>query len=136
MWLYSLVCVGPGQKPRRPVFSQRGSYGMVFLQFCGDSKLHSLLVSIFMRCAKSVEPHHDKTCYLEMRKISGADQLCYCALISAFAFCCKNSIVYLVSKSKTLSVFLASVALQLAFYLTWSEIPITGFSCGEAKFTW
>ena len=27
MWLHSLVCVGPGRKPRRPVFSQRGSYG-------------------------------------------------------------------------------------------------------------
>ena len=26
MWLYSPVCVGPGPKPRRPVFSQRGSY--------------------------------------------------------------------------------------------------------------
>ena len=26
LWLYSLVCVGPGQRPRRPVFSQRGSY--------------------------------------------------------------------------------------------------------------
>ena len=26
MWLYSQVCVGPGLKPRRPVFSQRGSY--------------------------------------------------------------------------------------------------------------
>ena len=26
LWLYSLGCVGPGQKPRRPVFSQRGSY--------------------------------------------------------------------------------------------------------------
>ena len=26
LWLYSLVCVGPGQKPRRPVFSERGSY--------------------------------------------------------------------------------------------------------------
>ena len=25
MWLYSPVCVGPGRKPRRPVFSQRGS---------------------------------------------------------------------------------------------------------------
>ena len=25
-WLYSLVCVGPGRKPRRPVFSERGSY--------------------------------------------------------------------------------------------------------------
>ena len=26
LWLYTLVCVGPGRKPRRPVFSQRGSY--------------------------------------------------------------------------------------------------------------
>ena len=26
VWLYSPVCVGPGQKPGRPVFSQRGSY--------------------------------------------------------------------------------------------------------------
>ena len=26
LWLYSPVCVGPCQKPWRPVFSQRGSY--------------------------------------------------------------------------------------------------------------
>ena len=26
VWLCSPVCVGPGRKPRRPVFSQRGSY--------------------------------------------------------------------------------------------------------------
>ena len=26
LWLYSPVCVGPGRKPRRPLFSQRGSY--------------------------------------------------------------------------------------------------------------
>ena len=26
LWLYSLVCIGPGRKPRRPVFSERGSY--------------------------------------------------------------------------------------------------------------
>ena len=26
LWLYSLVCVRPGRKPRRPVFSERGSY--------------------------------------------------------------------------------------------------------------
>ena len=25
LWLYSLVCVRPGRKPRRPVFSERGS---------------------------------------------------------------------------------------------------------------
>ena len=26
LWLYRPVCVGPGRKPRRPLFSQRGSY--------------------------------------------------------------------------------------------------------------
>ena len=26
LWLYSPLCVGPGRKPRRPVFSQRGLY--------------------------------------------------------------------------------------------------------------
>ena len=26
VWLYSPVCVGPGRKPRRQVFSERGSY--------------------------------------------------------------------------------------------------------------
>ena len=25
LWLYSPLCVGPGRKPRRPVFSERGS---------------------------------------------------------------------------------------------------------------
>ena len=35
LWLYSLVCVGPGRKPRRPVFSQRGSIHTIskFSQF-------------------------------------------------------------------------------------------------------
>ena len=30
-WLYSPVCVEPGRKPRRPVFSQQGSYCAAFL---------------------------------------------------------------------------------------------------------
>ena len=29
LWLYSPICVGPGQNPRRPVFSQRGSISTV-----------------------------------------------------------------------------------------------------------
>ena len=29
LWLYSPVCVGPGRKPGRPVFSERGSYLLV-----------------------------------------------------------------------------------------------------------
>ena len=28
LWLYSPVCVGPGRKPRRQVFSQRSSYNL------------------------------------------------------------------------------------------------------------
>ena len=30
LWLHSLVCVGPGQKSGRLVFSQRGSYDRMF----------------------------------------------------------------------------------------------------------
>ena len=28
LWLHSPVCVGPGRKPRRPVFSQGGSFSI------------------------------------------------------------------------------------------------------------
>ena len=39
LWLYSPVCVGPGQKPGRPVFSQRGSYVLVIeIIYAGDKK--------------------------------------------------------------------------------------------------
>ena len=30
LWLYSQFCVGPGWKPRRPVFSQRGSFNDMY----------------------------------------------------------------------------------------------------------
>ena len=29
LWLYCLVCVGPGRKPQTPVFSQQGSYHLL-----------------------------------------------------------------------------------------------------------
>ena len=32
LWLYNPVCVGPCQRPRRPVFSQRGSINFLFRQ--------------------------------------------------------------------------------------------------------
>ena len=48
LWLYSPVCVRPGPKPRRPVFSQRGSnYHQVYI-------LSVLLISqIEPRCKKT-----------------------------------------------------------------------------------
>ena len=38
LWLYSPVCVGPGRKPRRPVFSQRGTFlsGLILIQLLCD----------------------------------------------------------------------------------------------------
>ena len=33
LWLYSLVCVGPGRRPRRPVFSQHCSYFAVYIVY-------------------------------------------------------------------------------------------------------
>ena len=39
LWLYSLVCVGPGWKPQRPGFSQRGSHRHVNVMKCKPSKL-------------------------------------------------------------------------------------------------
>ena len=50
LWLHSPVCVGPGQKPRRPVFSQRGSYSKtgvyiayIFLTFALKHRLWVLV---------------------------------------------------------------------------------------------
>ena len=45
-WLYSPVCVGPGRKPRGPIFSERGSFSSILSPnplsnhsqiLCGDS---------------------------------------------------------------------------------------------------
>ena len=49
LWLYSPVCVGPGRKSRRPVFSQRGSYLMALkskLQLLCNSLTANILMSI------------------------------------------------------------------------------------------
>ena len=44
--LYSPVCIGPGQKPRRPVFSQRGSI-FNLLYFCAYLFSHFVFIDIF-----------------------------------------------------------------------------------------
>ena len=42
LWLYSLVCVGPGRKPRKPVFSQGGSYvGLCYLFSLSREQQHT-----------------------------------------------------------------------------------------------
>ena len=93
--LYSPVCVGPGRKPRRPVFSQRGSYRILRSAQTAQSQsslctlwiaetyvdVHThLIVSwpllgkhailMLLSCSptkyKSYEPRHEKTCFLHM----------------------------------------------------------------------
>ena len=55
LWLYSLVCVGPGQKLRKPVFSQRGSNGSSKM----STKSACLLIVLYGK--SSVTPSHAST---------------------------------------------------------------------------
>ena len=52
VWLYSLVCVGFGRKPRRPVFSQQGSYWL-YIQVQDFYKGYEKC----MKCEQSVNCH-------------------------------------------------------------------------------
>ena len=47
LWLYSLVCVRPGWKPRRLVFSRRGSYVPLWFVY-GTSRFSCYLAQIIM----------------------------------------------------------------------------------------
>ena len=47
LWLYCPVCVGPGRKPRRPVFSERGSNIVSLVFTCMYSK--NLITVLIMR---------------------------------------------------------------------------------------
>ena len=63
----------------------------------------------------------------------GADQPVHSrSLISAFVFCCLDSVMSLVSVTKILSLMLASVAEQASLSLTSSELPEDMFSHDEA----
>ena len=45
LWLYSPVCVGPGRKPRRQVFSERGSILSLYKQASVDMQTGLCLTS-------------------------------------------------------------------------------------------
>ena len=74
IWLYSAVCVGPGRKPRRPGFSQRGSNKVkqeFFVQtvntlYCSDyfTLCWALLkISLFIFDSAFNFPDFKKICY-------------------------------------------------------------------------
>ena len=48
LWLHSLVCVGPGWKPRRPVFSHRGSKNVPLMLPVLNFQASSLPMSIII----------------------------------------------------------------------------------------
>ena len=49
LWMYSSVCVVPGRKPRRPVFSERGSRSVALL----DSPYPSINLSLSLSLSLS-----------------------------------------------------------------------------------
>ena len=76
LWLYSPVCVGPGRKPRRPVFSQRGSHLKHFfvqtlfkgnyskvegVQYFGKSRYPSYDGTFEIRCSLCLASEHQPT---------------------------------------------------------------------------
>ena len=72
-------------------------------------------------------------CLVPYANNKGADQPAHPrSLISAFIFRCLDSIISLVSVSKSSSLMLASVADQASLSLTWSENPEDSFSQYEA----
>ena len=54
VWLYSPVCVGPGRKPGRPVFSQRGSIYIVKLYLTFKVWLRLFILYVFCFIAETV----------------------------------------------------------------------------------
>ena len=58
LWQYSPVCVGPGRKPRRPVFSQRGSFleasdDLMKRNFCVYQTMYSIYLIMNTREKKA-----------------------------------------------------------------------------------
>ena len=53
LWLYSLVFVGPGRKPRRPVFSERGSNESMRNCACTVT-VHKLVKFMVQSCASFI----------------------------------------------------------------------------------
>ena len=67
LWLYSPVCVGPGRKPRRPVFSQRGSNAVTIIRVTRPCNVLPL-TSNFYIATQSVYPR--TMLWAKLRKIS------------------------------------------------------------------
>ena len=61
------VCVGPGRKSRRPVFSRRGSFKCILVSIRISFLVAFLAVSHDKLYS---EPHHEKTRFLHVRKQS------------------------------------------------------------------
>ena len=64
VWLYSPVCVGPGRKPRRPVFSQRGSYELAYFQLDSATSLIQAAKNLMNAVVLTV-----KACYVASTKV-------------------------------------------------------------------
>ena len=79
------------------------------------------------------EPGHEKTWFMSYANNNGADQTAHPRnLMSAFVVRCLDSVMFLVSVTKILSLMLVSVPEQAGLSLTWSETPEDTFSHDEA----
>ena len=77
LWLYSRACVGPGWKPQRPVFSQRGSYMSCVMRKSVFRISDQVLHFYFYFCTAQGTNHHGqvtsakwlKSSYVQVKNI-------------------------------------------------------------------
>ena len=101
---------------------------------------YNALLTHKSECCKgtqSLEPGHEKTCLMPYANNKGADQPAHPrSLISTFVVRCLDSVMSLVSVTKSSSLMLASVAAQAGLCLAGSEIPKTRFVLSWPTFIW
>ena len=69
LWLYNPVCVWPGRKPQRPVFSQQGSYLHLNWTASVPASFASGYAYMYLHCFFFLnEPHHEKNGFMHMQK--------------------------------------------------------------------
>ena len=86
LWLYSPVCVGPGRKPRRPVFSRRGSNKPMLVLYdfkkSNDPSLHWLCLYAFFQLQSTLFASYPGASFLLCSNLCtpflGLSSACWC----------------------------------------------------------
>ena len=118
----SLICVGPGRKPRRPVFWRRGSYKVAsaFKPWLGQEACSEHAGESILRFCEFQTDRHIKIGMIKWRSCRESYHVQKRYL---------DSTIPLLAKSKISSFWPSPVAVQPGLCQTWSESTLLVFLC-------